>query len=247
MTRLGLIGEKLGHSFSKVYFSKKFETLGLTDCEYNNYELSSLDGLRQLILSEHLHGLNVTIPYKTMVIDLLDELSEEAKEVGAVNTIKINWLSESKFQLIGHNTDVFGFHQSIKPFFESQHERALILGTGGASKAVAYVLKKLGVNVLFASREPNPGMIAYNELNQYVINSHLMIVNTTPVGMYPNVNDKVDIPYEYLSDKHLLIDLVYNPEETQFLKEGKARGAKTLNGLTMLHQQAEKAWEIWNK
>lgn len=245
MKTFGLIGKKLSHSFSQGYFTKKFEQLSLSDHYYMNYELGSIDELPDLIKRVKPVGLNVTIPYKEEVLQYVDELSEEAREVGAVNTLQIRWLG-SKFNIIGHNTDVFGFHQSIKPFFEGYHERALILGTGGASKAVAYVLAILGVQTTYVSRNPNPGQLSYEDLNEYVIKFHPMIVNTTPVGMYPNVDEKVDIPYEFLTDKHLLIDLIYNPEETQFLKEGKARGAKTLNGLTMLHQQAEKAWEIWS-
>lgn len=247
MKSFGLIGEQLGHSFSQGYFSRKFETLGLKDHNYQNYELSSIDELRPLVQKERLNGVNITIPYKTSVIPLLDDLSEEAHQVNAVNTIKVNWLNKTEFRLTGHNTDVFGFHQSIKPFFEGHHERALILGTGGASKAVAHVLQKLGVQLTYVSRNPKEGQLHYSNLNEYVIAFHPMIINTTPVGMYPQIEEKPAIPYQYLTDKHFLVDLIYNPEETLFLKEGKAKGAKTLNGLTMLHQQAEKAWEIWNQ
>jgi shikimate dehydrogenase len=158
--------------------------------------------------------------------------------------LQINWINNG-FEVIGHNTDVFGFHQSIKPFFEGYHEKALILGTGGASKAVAYVLKNLGVELTYVSRNPKVGQLSYDDINEYVIKFHPMIVNTTPVGMYPNVEDKVNIPYEHLTQQHFLVDLIYNPQETVFLKEGRLKGAKTLNGLTMLHQQAEKAWQIW--
>lgn len=245
MKTFGLIGKKLSHSFSQRYFTKKFAQLGLSDNHYMNYELSSIEELPELIKNVKPIGLNVTIPYKEEVLAYVDELSKEAQEVKAVNTLQIKWI-EGKPKLIGHNTDVFGFHQSIKPFFEGHHEKALILGTGGASKAVAYVLSNLGVQITYVSRHPKPGQLNYNEINEYVMAFHPMIINTTPVGMYPNVDEKVNIPYEFLTEKHFLIDLIYNPEETQFLKEGKARGAKTLNGLTMLHQQAEKAWEIWN-
>lgn len=241
----GLIGKKLSHSFSQGYFSKKFSQLGLDDHHYLNYELPSINDLPELISRVKPLGLNVTIPYKEEVLKFVDHLSEEAKQVGAINTLKINYLN-GKTEIIGHNTDVFGFHRSIKPFFEGFHERALILGTGGASKAVTYVLSQLGVQITYVSRTPKEGQLRYEDINEYVIKFHPLIINTTPIGMFPNVDEKVNIPYEYLTDKHFLIDLIYNPEETQFLKEGKARGAKTLNGLTMLHQQAEKAWEIWN-
>lgn len=246
MKTFGLIGEKLSHSFSQGYFTDKFAQLGLTDHHYMNYELTSIEELPDLIKRIKPLGLNVTIPYKEEVLKYVDSLSKEAIEVGAVNTLQINYLKDG-FEVVGHNTDVFGFHQSIKPFFAGHHERALILGTGGASKAVAHLLKELGVNLTFVSRNPKEGQLSYEDINEYVIAAHLMIVNTTPVGMHPNENQKVNIPYQHLTDKHFLVDLIYNPEETIFLKEGKAKGAKVLNGLTMLHQQAEKAWEIWNK
>ncbi|CAG5081975.1 shikimate dehydrogenase family protein [Parvicella tangerina] len=246
MKTFGLIGKKLTHSFSQKYFTDKFERLKLAEHQYVNFELSSIEELPELIKSQRPTGLNVTIPYKEEVIQFVDQLSQEASEVNAVNTLKINYLSDD-IEIIGHNTDVFGFRQSIKPFFEGRHEKALILGTGGASKAVEYVLKKLGVEVTLVSRQPKQGQLSYEEINEYVIKFHQMIVNTTPVGMYPHSDEKVDISYDALTNGHLLIDLIYNPEETQFLKEGKARGAKTLNGLSMLHQQAEKAWEIWNE
>ncbi|MCB9195247.1 MAG: shikimate dehydrogenase [Flavobacteriales bacterium] len=246
MRTFGLIGKKLSHSFSQSYFTKKFGQLGLTDCHYLNYELPTIDDLPELIERVKPSGLNITIPYKESVIPFLDEISEEANEVGAINTLYVKYLSNS-YKIIGYNTDVFGFQRSIKPFIASNHERALILGTGGASKAVAYVLRNLGVQLTFVSRNPKSGQLSYEEINEYVIKFHPLIVNTTPVGMYPNVEEKIQLPYDSLTSDHLLIDLVYNPEETQFLKEGKNRGAKTLNGLTMLYQQAEKAWEIWNQ
>lgn len=246
MKTFGLIGKKLSHSFSQGYFTKKFAQLGLMDHHYLNYELATIDELPDLIQRVKPSGLNVTIPFKEDVIQFVDQLSEEAQEIGAVNVLQIKNINNS-IKIIGHNTDAFGFHQSIKPFFEGYHERALILGTGGASKAVAYVLTQLGVNITYVSRNPQSGQIGYDEINEYVMAFHPMIINTTPVGMFPNQGEKVAIPYEYLTDKHFLVDLIYNPEETLFLQEGKARGAKTLNGLSMLHQQAEKAWEIWNQ
>lgn len=245
MKTYGLIGKKLEHSFSQGYFTKKFAQLGLFDHHYMNYEIPSIDDLKNLIERTKPQGLNVTIPYKEDVLNIVNELSDEAKEVKAVNTLKVSY-ADDQINIKGFNTDVFGFAQSIKPFFEGKHERALILGTGGASKAVAYVLRKLGVQITFVSRNPKSGEMSYEDINQYVIAAHLMIINTTPVGMYPNIEEKVDIPYDYLGVHHFLVDLIYNPEETLFLKEGKARGAKTLNGMTMLQQQAEKSWEIWN-
>lgn len=246
MKTFGLIGKKLSHSFSQGYFTKKFAQLSLTDHHYLNYELATLDELPDLIQRVKPSGLNVTIPFKEDVIQYVDRLSKEAEEIGAVNVLQIKSINNS-IEVIGHNTDAFGFHQSIKPFFEGYHERALVLGTGGASKAVAHVLTQLGVNITYVSRTPEFGQLGYDEINEYVMAFHPMIINTTPVGMFPNQDEKAGIPYEYLTDKHFLVDLIYNPEETLFLKEGKARGAKTLNGLSMLHQQAEKAWEIWNQ
>ena len=202
-----------------------------------------------------LRGLNVTIPYKESVIPFLDELDETAKEIGAVNCIRIldDAAQPSEKRLIGYNTDAFGFRQSIKPFLETQHERALILGTGGASKAVHYVLKTIGIDCYFVTRTKiisnqliTKNEFSYEELNEYVMSAFKLIVNTTPVGMYPNVDEAPAIPYEFLTPSHLLYDLVYNPAETEFLKRGKKMGASTLNGLSMLHQQAEEAWRIWN-
>ncbi|MDP1746088.1 MAG: shikimate dehydrogenase [Bacteroidota bacterium] len=256
----GLIGSPLSHSFSKKYFSEKFVKENRNDCEYNLYPLDDINQLPQLISDNPgLCGLNVTIPYKESVIPYLDELDETAKAVGAVNCIKI--VSSTEYQvsrLIGYNTDVFGFRQSIKPFLEIQHERALILGTGGASKAVAYVLKEIGIECFFVSRskeqdariknqDSGAKTFLYEELTDYIISAFKLIVNTTPVGMYPNTNVAPEIPYQSLLTSHLLYDLVYNPIETEFLKRGKLQGASTVNGLSMLHQQAEEAWRIWNK
>lgn len=260
----GLIGFPLSHSFSKKYFSEKFVKENSNDCEYNLYPIEDINQLPQLITDNpSLCGLNVTIPYKESVIPYLDELDETAKAVGAVNCIKIV-TPKSKIQnpksqiLIGYNTDVFGFRQSIKPFLEIQHERALILGTGGASKAVAYVLKEIGIECFFVSRskeqdkriknqDSGAKTFLYEELTDYIISAFKLIVNTTPVGTYPNINVAPEIPYQSLLPSHLLYDLVYNPTETEFLKRGKLQGASTVNGLSMLHQQAEEAWRIWNK
>jgi len=243
MKTYGLIGKSLSHSFSKNYFTEKFDDLGLTDSEYINIEIEAIEEFVEKVKELKPKGLNVTIPYKKAILPFLDELDEVAKEIGAVNTIVFK-----NGNLKGYNTDAFGFHQSIKPFFKSQHERALILGTGGASKAVEYVLKQYGVDVLFASRsETKDNILNWNDINENVIKQHLLIINCTPLGMFPNIASKPVISYSALTERHLLVDLVYNPDETLFLKLGKENGAKVINGLTMLQQQAEKSWRLWNK
>ncbi len=247
MTEFGLIGKTLSHSFSKPYFEKKFKDLGLPDHCYLNFELTSIEEL-QNVLNDHplLRGFNVTIPYKEQIIPFLDELGEEAKAIGAVNCVKIQDQSNGKRELIGYNTDVYGFASSIKPFLEPQHSRALILGTGGSSKAVAFALKRIGVEVFFASRNAKgENVFSYRQLNEHMLNSFKLIVNTTPLGMFPNMNEAPEIPYEYIGSSHLCYDLIYNPEETLFLKKCKAQGASTMNGYNMLKLQAEKSWEIW--
>ncbi len=236
----GLIGKKLEHSFSRKYFTEKFEKQQLP-YQYVNFEIDSVDQIRTSILtSNRVAGLNVTIPYKEAVINVLDELAPSAKDVGAVNTIEIKGN-----QLIGHNTDVFGFRQLIKPYFKGHHERALILGTGGASKAVIHVLENLGVSCLLASRNPRADQIGYSDINEHVMRSHLMIVNCTPLGMYPNVALCPELPYQFIEKQHLAVDLIYNPAETKFMQHFSSAGANAINGLTMLHQQAEGAWNIW--
>jgi shikimate dehydrogenase len=243
MKTYGLIGKSLSHSFSKKYFTEKFHNQGLIDSEYINIEIEAIEEFVEKVKELQPKGLNVTVPYKELIIPYLDELDEVAKEIGAVNTIVFK-----NGKLKGYNTDAFGFHQSIKPFFKTQHERALILGTGGASKAVEYVLKQYGVDVLFASRsETKDNILNWNDINENVIKHHLLIINCTPLGMFPNIASKPVIPYSALTERHLLIDLVYNPDETLFLKLGNENGAKVLNGLTMLQQQAEKSWRLWNK
>lgn len=245
MHHFGLIGQTLTHSFSKTYFEKKFRALQLSDHHYSNFELERIDDLKTLLASEpNLKGLNVTIPYKQQVIPFLDELSAEAKEIGAVNCISI-----SGKKLTGHNTDVYGFSQSIKPFLDVNHQRALILGTGGASRAVAYALRRTGVDVYFVttSAKKNENTFFYSEVNEVVMNAFKLVVNTTPLGMFPQTQEAPAIPYELFTPLHLAYDLVYNPEETLFLKRAKESGAVTVNGLSMLQLQAEKSWEIWNQ
>jgi shikimate dehydrogenase len=251
MKQLGLIGFPLTHSFSKKYFEEKFEKLALTGYSYELFPLSTIDELPVLINKiPGLVGLNVTLPYKEQVIPFLTRLDETAAAVGAVNTIAIT-KRPGKTELVGYNTDIFGFRQSIKPFLEPQHERALIFGTGGASKAVEHVLKQIGVTCFFVSRDKSKfigsNCFAYEELNEFIISSFKLIVNTSPVGMYPASDYCPQMPYSAVSAGHLLYDLVYNPEETLFLKKGKEQGAVTVNGLSMLYHQADKAWEIWTK
>jgi shikimate dehydrogenase len=235
----GLLGKSLGHSFSQEYFTKKFEAEGI-DAVYQNLELAQIDELKTVLRTENLKGLNVTIPYKSDVIPFLDGLSDEAAKIGAVNTI----VFENE-RVIGANTDAFGFQQMIKPFLLNTHERALILGNGGASKAVAYVLKSIGLDVVFAARNPQDGQFHLSEVNDMMVKHCGIIVNTTPVGTWPNVDDYISIPFHALTDAHLVVDLIYNPEQTEFLKRASEQGATTLNGLTMLYQQAEKSWQLW--
>jgi shikimate dehydrogenase len=235
----GLLGKSLGHSFSQEYFTKKFEVEGI-DAVYQNLELAQIDELKTVLRTENLKGLNVTIPYKSDVIPFLDGLSDEAAKIGAVNTI----INENG-KWIGANTDAFGFQQMIKPFLLNIHERALILGNGGASKAVAYVLKSIGLDVIFAARNPQVGQFHLSEVNDMMVKHCGIIVNTTPVGTWPNVDDYISIPFHALTDAHLVVDLIYNPEQTEFLKRASEQGATTLNGLTMLYQQAEKSWQLW--
>jgi shikimate dehydrogenase len=238
MKHYGLIGESLAHSFSKSFFTNYFRENDI-DADYQNIELPNLASLSEQF--SKFNGFNVTIPYKEAVVSKLDELSEEAKAIGAVNVIQI-----VNGKTIGHNTDAYGFHQSIKPFLTNRHERALILGTGGASKAVAYILRSLGIDVVYLSRNPKAANeFGYDEANEHMMNACKLIVNTTPVGTFPNVQDKINLPYEYLTDEHLLIDLIYNPEKTEFLKAGEANGATILNGHSMLRHQALRSYEIW--
>ncbi|MBK5214045.1 MAG: shikimate dehydrogenase [Flavobacteriaceae bacterium] len=249
MSKFGLIGKNIGYSFSKTFFSEKFEKKNLPH-SYQNFDIPTIDLLPKLISeTPNLKGLNVTIPYKEEVIHFLDSTDDEAKKIGAVNTIKISDLSansaENK-QLKGYNTDHFGFQKSLETLLPLQQKTALILGTGGASKAVAYALEKLDFKFKFVSRTESPNRLNYSSLTKSVIENHLLIVNCTPVGTFPNIADCPPIPYQFLTEKHLLFDLIYNPAESEFLKRGKLQGAKTSNGLRMLELQAEKAWEIWN-
>lgn len=241
MTTYGLIGRSLSHSFSKDFFENFFRDEQI-EALYQNFELADIKEISELFQSV-LGGLNVTIPYKESVIPFLDELSEEAQNIGAVNVIQ--FLDGKK---IGHNTDAFGFHQSIKPFLTNQHERAIIFGTGGASKAVEYVLKKIGVDVIFVSRNPKgANQFQYSDVNIHMLNACKLLVNTTPIGTFPNMDECIDIPFEYLTAEHLVVDLIYNPAKTTLLQRAEAAGATILNGSSMLREQALKSWKIWNE
>ena len=247
MKEYGLIGYPLTHSFSAGYFADKFAREGISGCVYRNFPIENV-GLLKALIDSHpgLYGFNVTIPYKEKVIPLLDNLDKVSALIGAVNTIKI-CRKDTAYKLKGFNTDAYGFEASIKPFIKKDCKVALVLGTGGASKAVEYVLCKLGIAVIFVSRTPShPSHIGYHDVSPSLLEKASIIVNTSPVGMYPNTNDCPDLPYDCLNTGHLLFDLIYNPPETQFMALGRSRGATTINGLQMLHLQAEKAWEIWN-
>jgi shikimate dehydrogenase len=243
MKQFGLIGFPLSHSFSKGYFANKFQIENITDANYDVFPLENIENFTELCQHhKNFIGLNVTIPYKQQIIPFLDELDETSANIGAVNTIKFQ-----NGKKTGFNTDAYGFEMSLKPLLQAQHTNALILGTGGASKAVEYVLKKLGIKFQYVSRVKSENAISYKELHtSFNLQLTTLIINTTPIGMYPNINDAPDIPYQYISSKHLLYDLIYNPEETAFLKLGKQQGAQTKNGLEMLYLQAERSWQIWN-
>jgi len=234
-----LIGYPLSHSFSPTYFKKKFERLGITNTQYDIYPIDTIEKVLPLI--KQLKGINVTIPYKKLVMPFLDHISPEAKAIGAVNTIYIN----PDGTTIGYNSDVYGFEQSLSPLLKPNHRNALVLGSGGAALAVCFVLKKLNIEFSLVSRHKKEGVLTYEEISHTILKNHPLIINTTPLGMSPHLDKCPDIPYEALDAHHLLYDLVYNPEETLFLKKGKAKGAVIKNGTEMLHLQAEKSWSIW--
>ena len=246
MKKFGLIGYPLGHSFSKNFFNEKFHSENI-DAEYVNFEIPTIKDLTKvLLLNPDLVGMNVTIPYKEQVIPYLDELDPDAKEIGAVNVIKLV-RQKNKTKLVGYNSDIIGFMQSIEPLLEPQHKKALILGTGGASKAVFTGLKKLGLETKFVSRTPKNDMLTYDDLTPEIMEEYKVIVNCTPVGMYPKADEYPNIPYEYITPNHLLYDLLYNPNTTLFMKKGADKGAVTKNGLEMLLLQAYAAWDIWER
>jgi Shikimate 5-dehydrogenase len=244
--KYGLIGFPLGHSFSKIYFNRKFSSEGI-DAEYVNFEINNVKDLKSVLRENpDLCGLNVTLPYKMDVIPLLDSITENARNIGAVNVIKFKKGLFGKLQLEGHNSDITGFKQSVEPMLNETHKKALILGTGGASKAVFHGLKQLGIESTFVSREKEGSFLTYNELTENMMAEYTVIVNTTPLGMYPNSDCCPDIPYKGLTPNHFLCDLIYNPDETLFMRKGKEYGAEVKNGLEMLLLQAFISWEIWN-
>lgn len=242
MRKFGLIGKHLDYSFSKSFFTDFFQEHGV-DASYENIEIPSISQIKPFLNSGEFSGFNVTIPYKVEIIPFLDELSLEAETIGAVNTI-----SCQNGKLVGHNTDAFGFQQSIKPFLTNQHEKALVLGTGGASKAVEFVLKNIGIDVFYLSRDPQEAnQFLYEQVNEHMLGAMKLIVNCTPLGTFPKVDEKPNFPTNLLGADHLVVDLIYNPEKTLFLREAEKQGATILNGLSMLREQALKSWEIWNK
>ncbi len=248
MKTLGLVGKTLGYSFSKKHFEEKFSVQKLSEYRYLNFEIEAIANFPDIFKDKSIIGLSCTIPYKQEVIKYLNELSDEAKAIGAVNTIKVSRV-ENELYLKGYNTDCFGFEKSLITQLETYHNKAIILGTGGASLAVEYVLKKLEIPYLIVSRSASTkeGVVTYNELNESIIKEHKLIINCTPLGTYPDVDACANIPYQYIGDKHYLYDLVYNPECSLFLSKGKEKGASIKNGLEMLQLQADKAWEIWNE
>ena len=248
MQKYGLIGYPLRHSFSIGYFNEKFRAEGI-DAEYLNFEIPTINDFMEVVLENPaLAGLNVTIPYKEQVIPFLDELEKDTEAIGAVNVIKII-RKKGKIKLKGYNSDIVGFTQSIEPLLQPQHRKALILGTGGSSKTVYHGLKNLGIESIRVSRTSGSqeGVITYQDITPEIMDEYKVIVNCTPVGMYPKVDFCPDIPYSHLTPEHLLYDLLYNPNVTRFMKKGEAQGAATKNGLEMLLLQAFTAWEIWNK
>jgi shikimate dehydrogenase len=238
----GLLGKSLKHSFSPDFFKSYFQEHKI-NAQYQLFEIENIQEVEK-IFSLDPSGLNVTVPYKEVIIPYLDDLDESAKVIGAVNVVAIE-----NGKKIGYNTDAYGFHQSIKPFLTFHHERALIFGTGGASKAVAHVFKSIGLDVIFVSRNPNEELnqFQYSDVNEAMISACKVIVNCTPVGMYPNSDESICIPFQSLTEDHLVIDLIYNPPLTKFLSKAQESGATILNGSSMLREQALKSWEIWNK
>jgi len=242
--KYGLIGKNISYSFSRHYFTDKFKTLQLEDHSYENVDKKSTEELTSFFEEEfkNFKGFSVTIPFKHDVFSFLDDVEEEAQKIGAVNCIKVT----EEHKLIGYNTDVYGFKKAIEPMLTSMHTKALILGTGGAAKAVAYVFDSLEISYKFVSRTSGDGKISYAEISEELLTEYLVVVNCSPVGTFPNNDQCPDIPYQFITEDHVLFDLIYNPEETLFLSKGKSKGAAIKNGLEMLEQQAEKAWDIWN-
>ncbi|HYH13673.1 MAG TPA: shikimate dehydrogenase [Flavisolibacter sp.] len=242
MRRFGLVGKTLLYSFSKTYFAEKFSNENIAGCSYQNFELPSIQDIDHLLDQyPDLQGFNITIPYKEAVLPFLYYQNEIVKAIGACNCVKI-----IDGQFYGYNTDVIGFQNALQPHLQSHHTRALILGWGGAAKAVEYVLASLGIAYQIVSRKKLEGTIGYDDLNKALLEEHTILINTTPLGTFPNVEEAPDISYQFLSNRHLLFDLVYNPSQTRFLQLGAQQGAQTSNGYKMLIGQAEESWRIWN-
>ncbi|MGI9527875.1 MAG: shikimate dehydrogenase family protein [Weeksellaceae bacterium] len=240
--KLGLVGRNIQYSFSPSYFKEKFNLLGLEHISYELFDLSRIEDVLKVFETPHLLGLNVTIPYKQEILSYLDQLSPAAQAIGAVNTIDIKGNKK-----VGHNTDYIGFSKSIKPLIKEHHKQALILGTGGANKAIQYAIDKLNIPYHMVSRNREKGDYTYNDLNEKIIQDHQIIINTTPLGTFPHIHQMPTINVKYLTSAHLVYDLIYNPEETTLLNKAKQQGATIKNGLEMLQLQADAAWEIWNK
>jgi shikimate dehydrogenase len=245
MRKFGLIGYPLGHSFSKKYFTEKFSREHIKGCSYENYPLTNISQITDLIRDNELEGLNVTIPYKSSVIKFLDKIDPEADAIGALNVIKIK-RTTGKTELRGFNSDMTGIMDTLIPVLSPEIKNALVLGTGGSSKAVCYVLTKLNIHYTLISREKQSFCLTYSDINSEILGKTRLIINTTPLGMYPEIKSKPDLNYDLLGSRHILFDLVYNPEITEFLKIGKERGCTVLSGIKMLHSQAERSWGIWN-
>jgi shikimate dehydrogenase len=246
MRKYGLIGYPLAHSFSKSYFTEKFQKEKIRDCSYDNFPISDLGMLPRLLADDRdLCGLNVTIPYKSEIFKFIDYLDPEAREIGAVNVLKIKRTGH-KIQLYGFNSDITGIQDSLSTCIQQGIKNAVILGTGGSSHAVCHVLKKANIGYTQVSRNRKEGIISYSDLERTILENSGLIINTTPLGMYPDIDSRPDINYSQLNEKHTLFDLVYNPEITAFLRSGLERGCKIITGLKMLHSQAERAWQIWN-
>lgn len=246
MRTFGLIGFPLSASFSKQFFADKFAAEGIADCKYELHPVPQAKDMLDLIEADPLlSGLNVTIPHKVSVMPFMTELDDAAEKIGAVNCISIDQTGD-KPRLKGYNTDVYGFEESLKPLLKAHHKKALIFGDGGAAMAVKYVFNKLQIPFISVVRNAQPNAVLYSSVTKDVLEEHTVLVNTTPLGMFPNIDSFPPIPYQHLSEQHLAYDLVYNPEETQFLTKAKAQGAAIKNGLEMLHLQAERSWDIWN-
>ena len=242
--KFGLIGKNISYSFSKSFFNEKFQRENLNDCTYENFDFQDIAELPALLKNNpNIKGMNVTIPYKEVIIPFLDKLSKKASKIGAVNVVKIS----KKRKLKGYNSDCYGFKKALKPLLLKHHKKALILGTGGASKGVAFALEELNIDYSFASRSEHPDNISYDKIDKNTFDAYQIFINCTPVGTFPNIENCPDLPYQFFKKDHIAFDLIYNPEVTEFLKRASENGAQIKNGYDMLVFQAEKSWDIWNR